>query len=253
MADVEPDTGGRFLVRPRWILFHLGCAGLVALMLNLSLWQFHRLDERRTFNESVIARGDVEPVDVLELDRGADTDVDELEWRRAGARGTYVAGEQIVLLNRSQGGVAGYDVVTPLLLDSGSVVLVNRGFLPLAAEAPDPPTGPVDVLGTVRDFEAPRTGQAGDPPGERTEFFRLDYGRMDDQIDQPLVRFVIDLLVSDPADDPALEPVAAPSLGEGPHLSYAIQWIIFSIAVLVGWILAVRRSVLTRARVRPSA
>jgi cytochrome oxidase assembly protein ShyY1 len=38
--------------------------------------------------------------------------------------------------------------------------------------------------------------------------------------------------------------VAPPDLDGGPpHLSYAIQWAIFSIAVLVGWALAVRNGI----------
>jgi cytochrome oxidase assembly protein ShyY1 len=40
-----------------------------------------------------------------------------------------------------------------------------------------------------------------------------------------------------------MEPVAFPDLDGGPpHLSYTIQWFIFSIAVAVGWVLAVRKS-----------
>ena len=222
-------------------------------MVDLSAWQFRRLEERRTFNESVVSRADIDPVDVQTLDLGADTDVSTIEWRRAGARGTYIADEQVVLLNRSQGGVAGIDVVTPMILDNGSVIMVNRGFLPLDAEIPGTPTGRIEILGTIRDFEDARSGQAGDPPGERTEFFRLDRQRIDDQIDQRLVPFVLEMDISSPPDDPMLAPVAAPTLGEGPHLSYAIQWIIFSIAVIVGWVLAVRRSIATRDRARPSA
>lgn len=234
-------------------MFHVGCVGLVVLMVNLSAWQFRRLDERRAFNESVVSRSDLDTVDVLALDDGPGTDVSSIEWRSAGARGTYIGDEQVVLLNRSQGGVAGIDVVTPMLLDNGTVLMVNRGFLPLAAVVPDAPTGTVEIIGTVRGFEEPRSGQAGDPPGERTEFFRLDRQRIDDQIDLPLLPFVLEMRISSPADDAMLSPVAAPSPGEGPHLSYAIQWIIFSAAVVIGWVLAVRRSIAARDRARPSS
>ena len=52
------------------------------------------------------------------------------------------------------------------------------------------------------------------------------------------------LVSSDPevaAGDPV--PVPAPELGEGPHLSYAVQWFIFAVCVAVGWVFAVRRSI----------
>jgi cytochrome oxidase assembly protein ShyY1 len=37
-------------------------------------------------------------------------------------------------------------------------------------------------------------------------------------------------------------PVAAPTLTGGSHLSYAIQWSIFSICAIVGWVLVVRKA-----------
>ncbi|MEZ5258696.1 MAG: hypothetical protein R2705_17925 [Ilumatobacteraceae bacterium] len=42
----------RFLVRPKWIAFTLLIAVALVAMLNLSAWQFHRLDERQAFNEA---------------------------------------------------------------------------------------------------------------------------------------------------------------------------------------------------------
>jgi cytochrome oxidase assembly protein ShyY1 len=56
----------------------------------------------------------------------------------------------------------------------------------------------------------------------------------------------LDQLSSEPAQ-PSLTPVVFPDLNGGPpHLSYAVQWIIFSLSVLAGWALAVRKSVLAR-------
>ena len=53
----------------------------------------------------------------------------------------------------------------------------------------------------------------------------------------------LDQLSSVPAE-PSLTPVVFPDLNGGPpHLSYAVQWIIFSLCVLAGWALAVRKSV----------
>jgi hypothetical protein len=40
--------------------------------------------------------------------------------------------------------------------------------------------------------------------------------------------------------------VIAPDLSEGSHRSYAVQWFIFALAVAVGWVLAVRKSIATR-------
>ncbi|MFM8483032.1 MAG: hypothetical protein ACKOBT_06775, partial [Actinomycetota bacterium] len=63
-----------------------------------------------------------------------------------------------------------------------------------------------------------------------------------------LLPVAVELDISDPIDDGSLQPVAAPELSDGPHLSYAIQWLIFAAAVVIGWVLAVRRSYVTRPR-----
>jgi cytochrome oxidase assembly protein ShyY1 len=53
----------------------------------------------------------------------------------------------------------------------------------------------------------------------------------------------VELNHSEPPESGAFpEPIAEPELGEGPHLSYAVQWFLFSALVAVGWLLAVRRS-----------
>jgi cytochrome oxidase assembly protein ShyY1 len=61
--------------------------------------------------------------------------------------------------------------------------------------------------------------------------------------------FYLDLIDSiPPIADTAPLPTPLPTLDDGPHLSYAVQWFIFSIAVVVGWVLAVRKSIDSRRR-----
>ena len=181
------------------------------------------------------------------------SDPARIDWRAAGAVGEYDATEQVLVINRSQNGRAGVNVVTPLVLADGRAIAVTRGFLPLGVDAPPPPTGRVEVVGVLRATEVRRTGQPTEPPGRRSEFFRLDLPRLGGQLAQELLPLSLTAAASKPADDPALEPVPLPELTEGPHLSYAIQWIIFSVCVAVGWVLALRRSIRNRTRSAPSA
>jgi surfeit locus 1 family protein len=235
-----------FLVRPRWIGFHLLVAAGVVLMVNLGFWQLRRLDQRRDFNATVEARFDLPatPLDAL-LAEGTP---DDIEWRRVTASGAYLPDEQVLVVNRSQGGRAGQNVVTPMRLDDGRVLVVNRGFVPLGAEVAAPPPGRVQIEGRARPSQERRTGQLSDPAdGDLAEVQRIDLARLERQLPGDVVDVYVDVLVSSPPEPAgAPEPVAAPELGEGPHLSYAVQWFIFSIAVAVGWCLAVRRSISTR-------
>ena len=242
-----------FVRKPRWLFFHAICLSAVVLMVNLSLWQFQRLNERQDFNALVRARTSQAVVPIEELDSNNPSgDPSDILWRRVGAVGTYDRNEQVLILNRSQGGRAGVNVATPLILEDGPAMMVVRGFIPLNEEAPDPPLGVVRVIGTIRVGDERRTGQPTEIAGELTELFRLDLDRLAAQIDRPLLPVALTLEISDPADSPGMHPVAKPELSDGPHLSYGVQWLIFAIAVVVGWFLAVRRSYLNQSRVLPS-
>jgi cytochrome oxidase assembly protein ShyY1 len=43
-------------------------------------------------------------------------------------------------------------------------------------------------------------------------------------------------------------PVPPPELSEGPHLSYAVQWFIFSTIAVVGYPITLRRVVIRRGK-----
>ncbi len=238
----------RFLLRPKWIGFHLLVVAGIVAMVNLGFWQLRRLEQRRDFNARVEVRSELppEPLD----DVVASGSPDEIEWRLVTVDGRYLADEQFVVINRSQGGRAGDNVVTPLDLGDGRTLIVNRGFIPLGDEPPPPPDGDVAITGRIRQSQERRTGQLSDPSdGDLTEVQRLDIPRVAPQLPGEVVPVYIDLQTSDPPEAAGLpEPVPRPPLGEGPHLSYAVQWFIFSICVAIGWVLAVRRSIATRRR-----
>ena len=238
----------RFLLRPRWILFHLLCIGAVVAMINLGFWQLRRLEERRDFNARVESRIDEPAMPIADVTEG---EVDELEWRSVAATGEYLPAEQLLVVNRSQLGAAGDIVVTPLRLTDGRILLVERGFVPLGADPTDvaaAPTGTVDVVGRLRPPEVRRRGQLSDPAtGDLSEAQRLDTERLAPQLPGPVVPAYVELISSEPAEaGPFPHTLEEPELSEGPHLSYAGQWFLFAAAVVVGWVLAVRHSVNAR-------
>ena len=68
--------------------------------------------------------------------------------------------------------------------------------------------------------------------------------RIGQQTPYPLIGDYVELLTTTPAV-PTAQPVLipAPELDDGPHLSYAGQWVFFSGSPVAGWILVVRRAV----------
>ncbi len=232
----------RFLFKPKWLGFHLLVLALIVLMVNLGLWQKHRLDDRREFNAEVRARSS-EPIVPVGDVVNDDTDPADVQWRTVTATGTYLADEQVVIVNRSQGGVTGVNVVAPLELDDGRLVLINRGFVPDTEPVPAPATGVVEVTGRLRETQARSLGGLTEADGELTELFRVDIPRLAEQLPAPVLSVYVDLLAADPDQGALPIPLPDPELSEGPHLSYMVQWWIFSACAAVGWVLAVRRSI----------
>ena len=234
------------LATRRTVLLTVAVALGVVLMLNLAAWQWDRHVERREFNASLVARLDEPAVPLADL---LGMDPPDAEWRTATAVGEYVDGAGLRVVNRSQDGRAGTNAVSLLRLDDGSYIYVVRGFLPLDLEPAAPPSGRVEVTGRVRTSDRRRTGEVSDPAeGVLTEVQRLDLGRLAAQVPGELAAVSLDLVASSPADDPRLATVALPGTDLGPHLSYMVQWILFSAAAVAGWVLVLRRELRRTAR-----
>ena len=233
---------------------------LIVAMFNLGLWQLRRLDDKRDRNDRITARLD-EPVDDLAaLTEGLDLEsAVSVEYRLAVATGTYLTDEQVLVRNRTLSGAPGYWVLTPLELPGGRAVVVNRGWVPVAlvdagdlADA-DPPPGEVQVGGLVLDSEVRQGLQSGDPDeGVLAEMARVDLARLQQQIDLELLPVQLQLEGQDPAQAASTNglPVMLdrPTLDEGPHLGYAVQWFVFTSIALVGYPLILRRVARDRAR-----
>jgi surfeit locus 1 family protein len=218
-------------------------------MIWLGFWQLQRLDERREFNDTVAERTEQPPEELLDVLADPAFDPSDAEWRAVTASGTWLDA-QVQWFNRSQNGRAGDNVLTPLLLDDGTIVMVNRGFVPLGTDIPDPPTADTEVVGRIRPPQVRQRGQltdGGAGEGPVTEVRRIDLDQIGAQLPGPVAPVYLDLVSSRPEVGPAdPTPVPPPSLDDGPHLSYAMQWWIFAVCVLIGWVLAVRRSIGTR-------
>ena len=253
----------RFLLRPAWLLFHAVVLAGVVMMTAAGFWQLNRLDERQDFNSEVRERSQQAPFELTsvldEIDAGT-LDPSAAEWLPVTASGSYLP-DQVLEFNNSQGGRAGDNVITALVLDDEAIedtvtVIVNRGFVPLGVEVPSPPAVEVEVIGYIRPSEVRDRGGLtdADDGGPLTEIRRIDIPRLTEQFPGDVAPVFVQLIASEPAigsGDPS--PVVLPELDNGPHLSYAIQWFIFAICVAVGWVLAVRRSLTVRAKARQAA
>lgn len=243
----------RVLLRPRWLVGTIIAVVVVVLFVSLGFWQLRRLDEKRDRNAAIEERSSVpvQPVDEV-VDAGtAFGGVEDLVYRRASATGRYDADGEVRIRSRSFEGRPGVHVVTPLRLEDGSALAVNRGFVPLSTDAPAPPSGEVEVTGLLFATQERRGIGPQDPgTGVLPELSRLDLGRLQEQYDADLYPMWLQLQRQDPPVDEGALPLllAEPEQDEGPHLSYAVQWFLFAAIGIIGWPLVLRRAVADDAR-----
>ncbi len=246
-----------FLRRPSWIGL-----GLVSLLLgvafaSLGLWQMRRLGEVQRQN-SLIAERLAGPVNSIEtvVDGRADPVMaaDEYAFIRVTATGTFDPTEEVLIRSQTNNGIAGFHVVTPLILADGMAVLVNRGWVPLDMETPpvpaSPPAGPQTVAIVLQPTQLRGRFGPTEPEGELPRLSRIDIERIAEQVPYDLYPVYGLAAASGEALPVAVE---LPELTDGPHLSYAIQWFAFVGIAVGGFALLVRREASRSAGTRPPA
>ncbi len=209
-------------VRGRDAVGAVAALAIAALCARLGVWQLDRLAQRRARNVEIAARLAKPPLPV-----GRGTAPDSVRQRRVVARGVYDFARERVWPLRSFDDSPGVALVTPLRLADGSAVLVDRGWVPSPdayhvdeALYREPDSATVEGLGVIPP--APSRGR-GD----------VDPAAWRDSMPYALLPFI--LQQTGPSARRGLpRRWPPPSLDDGPHLSYAIQWFSFALIIVVG-------------------
>ena len=212
---------------------------LIVLCVWAAQWQYHRGVDRHARNtiiEERIAR------DAIELGQ-IDSVLANNEWQSIVTTGSFDEKKQILLRNRYSEGKYGYEVLTLFTSTSGEKFWVDRGWVQAGATATTPPevtsvpAGEVTITGRFRlDSSLPR-GSFFALPGSGEDLV----SELNAQSQLNTEKYYLDLLSgSEPSLTPAVT-AQLPSLSDGPHMAYALQWLFFGGLVIYGRFL-IRRS-----------
>ena len=205
---------------------------LIVLCVWAAQWQYHRGVDRHARNtiiEERIAR------DAIGLDQ-LDSELANNEWQSIITTGSFDEKKQILLRNRYSEGKYGYEVLTLFTTTSGEKFWVDRGWVQAGATATTPPevtsvpVGEVTITGRFRlDSSLPR-GSFFALPGSGEDLV----SELNAQSQLNTEKYYLDLLSgSEPSLTPAVT-AQLPSLSDGPHMAYALQWLFFGGLVIYG-------------------
>jgi cytochrome oxidase assembly protein ShyY1 len=208
----------------------------------LSWWQFDRRQDRVAKIEMVSVNYDKPAVSLSEISWDFENGEPVNEWRKVTVAGSYLPEQAVIVRNRPLNGQPGFLQLVPLKLQSGQVLMVERGWLPAGnpvttpALNPIPDATPRELVVRLRLSE--QDLNRGEVPGQLAS---LHIASLADELGAGLITEYYGRLVSEtPAMAENPRPMAKPSLNEGNHLSYALQWILFGIMAFAALIWAIQ-------------
>jgi surfeit locus 1 family protein len=228
----------------RWLMTTLLVFAGTALCVRLGIWQLDRLSQRREFNQHMTQMWALPP---LVLNSANFDELTRMEYRAVQVTGIYDFADQVALRNQYHENQLGYHLLTPLLMNNGSAVLVDRGWIPADGNASPSDwrkydeTGVVTIHGILRLGPAkPELGGVPDPalgPDQtRLDLWNMiNLERISLQVQHPLLDVFIQPDADASDDVPPIPYQAHIELSEGPHLGYAGQWFTFAAMLFFGY------------------
>lgn len=215
----------------RWSSWILTAAIFSVACWFLSQWQFSRQQEVAKANQIINLNFELGPVPITQLLNAEEPWKRELEFRPVTIKGRYLPETKLLIRNRPYDGQPGFLQLVAFEATNGSVIWIERGWLPTgikqdlpdsipdvdsslrtvivrlrASESPDPRSAPI---GQLPNIDIPKASLLLDS----TQVYQQSYGRL--ATETPELNRGVDL--------------GKPQLSEGNHLSYAFQWIIFGL------------------------
>jgi surfeit locus 1 family protein len=210
----------------------------VILLIGLGTWQLQRLAWKTALIEArdaALAAPTVALPDSLEA-------AEALDFHHVAATGRFDHGKELYIGAYDSRGIQGFQIVTPLRLSDGRVLLVNRGFVPdrnkdPAARAAGQAEGTVEIEGILRLADPPKSWLPQgllpqNRPGDNFWFY----------VDIPAMAATVGLdhvlpfyIEAGSAANPGGFPIGGQTRVALPndHLQYAITWYSFAVTLVI--------------------
>lgn len=228
----------KFLLTSKWLGYFVVACVFAAVSVGLGMWQWDRKVQTDDLVNLINRNYSATPAPFAQLAPQFTSMNPDAQWKQVKITGSYDLAGQRLVRNRPQNGFPGFEVVVPFTVAGGGpTVIIDRGWLALGTLAngvpnsiPEPASGTVTVVARIFPSEAPVS--RGAPAGQLAN---VDLGRYQSQLHYPILTGAYGQMVSE-SPLPAVVPQSfpAPSIDDGTHLSYALQWYAFAVLGFVG-------------------
>lgn len=214
---------------------------IVALFIQLSIWQYHRYHYKKALQETYAKEMIAPPQPLINVVQDLQVQVKGCElYTRISAQGHYDS-HQFLLDNRIQNGQVGFEVITPLKLTNGQAILVDRGFVPATANRKilmdiTPPTSDIQLTGLltkpVKNFILGAVIETQlTHPTWPLMVMRVEPSTMALPLAYPLLPYIILLDANQSYGFDRQRPV--PNLWAAQSLGYCFQWAAFAVTLII--------------------
>lgn len=225
-----------------WLTLALGAVAF-AVLIALGTWQVERLHWKEGLLAEIEARTHAAPVSLGEIEKTWSEQKD-VDYRPVTVSGLLLNDKERHFF-ATYDGYSGFYVYTPLLLDDGRAVFINRGFVPYDKKNPASRPegqleGPVTITGLARNpLIAKPSSLVPENDLKANIYYWKDLATMAAQSGIDRARLVPFFIDADKAPNPGGAPVGGVTIIDLPnsHLQYALTW--YGLAATLVVILAI--------------
>lgn len=200
----------------------------------LSPWQFGRNAERSAQNSEVTNAENNPAVPLTRLLTIGQEPSAQDDWREVTMSGRFLPGGETVARLRQVLDQPADEILTPFQLDSGQIMLVDRGWVsPNNGQVPAypaAPTGHVTITARMHPEESNPHEAPVSQDGHR-EIYSVNTTVVSNVTGLRVEPGYFALVANQPG---VLQVLPLPQIDSGPFLSYAFQWIVFGVMALFG-------------------
>lgn len=220
-----------FRFTPSWLMLFV-TALFVALFIRLGLWQLQRADEKEKMLQAQTAQLRKSPID---WEAGASF---PKQYQKIKVQGHYLD-EVFLLDNQHHQHQFGYNVLSPLVLATGQIMLVDRGFVlgdPQRRHFPQikSPKETISLSGTAY-FPSKNPWLLGElsekKEGNLTIIEAIDVKLLGKILQKEVVPFIMRLDQEEPYG--YLRLWAIVSMPPARHKAYALQWFAMALVIVI--------------------